>query len=178
MQLIIRPDSDSRLYTGMIVSGKVRIGDTVRVAVSGELAKVDRLFVAGEPRPEAGAGDAVAIGLDDHLDVARGDILVEPEHHPTIADQFEARLIWMSEQPLLPGPEYIVKMATRTAVASVTAVKYQLDIDTLSHEAASTLALNEIGVCDFAVAQSGTKSCFASGQTRLHTIVKNALAGC
>jgi bifunctional enzyme CysN/CysC len=150
VQTVLRPDPDTRLYAGIIAGGSLRRGDPIQLAHSALSCHVNRIVVAGEDREQAAAGASVALGLDRQLDVTRGDTLVGPEHRPQVTDQFEAHLIWMSEQPLLPGREYILKAGVRAVPASVTAVKFRLDIETLHHQPAHTLALNEIGVCDVA----------------------------
>ncbi len=151
VQTVLRPDRDSRLYAGIVAGGTLRRGDPVQVAPSGENCNVNRIVVAGEERDQANVGESVAVGIDRHIDVARGDILVAPDHRPQVADQFETHLIWMSEQALLPGREYVLKVGTRSVSASVTGVKYRVDIETLRREPAHTLGLNEIGICDIAV---------------------------
>jgi bifunctional enzyme CysN/CysC len=152
VQNVLRPDRDSRLYAGFIAGGTLRQGDLVQVAPSGVSGKINRIVVAGEDRDQAGIGESVAVGLDRHIDVARGDTLVAPDRRPQITDQFEAHLIWMSEQPLLPGREYMLKVGVRAVSASITGVKHRVDIETLRREPAHTLALNEIGICDIATA--------------------------
>jgi bifunctional enzyme CysN/CysC len=150
VQTVLRPDADTRLYAGIIAGGSLRRGDPIELAHSAMSCHVNRIVVAGEDQERADVGASVALGLDRHLDVTRGDTLVAPEHRPQVTDQFEAHLIWMNEQPLLPGREYVLKAGVRSVPASVTAVKYRLDIETLHHEPAHTLTLNEIGVCDVA----------------------------
>jgi len=151
VQTVLRPDRDSRLYAGIVAGGTLRRGDLVQVAPSGESCEVNRIVVAGEERDQASVGESVAVGIDRHIDVTRGDILVAPDRRPQVADQFETHLIWMSEQPLLPGREYVLKVGTRSVSASVTGVKHRIDIETLRREPANTLGLNEIGICDIAV---------------------------
>ena len=152
VQTVLRPDRDSRLYAGVVAGGTLRRGDAIQVMPSGEGGRVTRILVAGEEREQATAGASVALGLDRHIDVARGDTLVAPERQPPVSDQFEAHLIWMHEQALLPGREYMLKLGVRSVSASVTAVKYRVDIETLRRERAQTLRLNEIGICDIATA--------------------------
>jgi bifunctional enzyme CysN/CysC len=164
VQSVLRPDGDSRLYAGVIAGGTLHQGDTVQAAISGATCKVDRIVVAGDDRNEAGIGASVAVGLDRHIDVARGDILASPDHRPQIADQFEAHLIWMSEQPLLPGREYILKIGTHSIAASVTALKYCLNVDTLRREPANVLQQNEIGICDIATTMPVAVDRFAENQ--------------
>jgi bifunctional enzyme CysN/CysC len=160
VQTVLRPDPDTRLYAGIIAGGSLRRGDPIQLAHSGLSCSVSRIVVAGEDRERADIGASVALGLDRHVDVTRGDTLVAPERRPQVTDQFEAHLIWMSEQPLLPGREYILKVGIRSVSASVTAVKYRLDIEKLHHEPAHTLSLNEIGVCDVATAAPVTLDSF------------------
>jgi len=150
VQTVLRPDRDSRLYAGTIASGTLRQGDRIQVAPSGVSGSIARIVVSGEDRDQASAGESVAVGLDRHIDVTRGDTLVAPDRRPQVTDQFEAHLIWMSDQPLLPGREYMLKFGVRSISASVTGVKHRVDIETLRREPAHTLQLNEIGICDIA----------------------------
>ncbi len=149
---VSRPDPDVRHYQGTITSGTLRRGDTVQVAVSGVTSTIDHMLVEGKPCEEARAGDAVAVALSSHIDVASGDVLVHPEHRPQVAEQFAAHIAWLANEPLLPGRDYSLKLRNRAVTASVTAVKYRLDVDTLHHDAARTLARNEIGACTIAAA--------------------------
>jgi bifunctional enzyme CysN/CysC len=161
VQAVLRPDADTRLYAGSVVSGILRQGDVVQIAPSGVTCKVQRLVVAGRDCEQVGGGEPVAIGFDRHVDVARGDMLVAPEHPAHVANQFETHLIWMSDQPLLPGRDYILKIGSRSVSASVTAVKYRLDIESLRHEPVHTLQLNEIGICDIATVSAVAFDSFA-----------------
>ena len=161
VQNVLRPDRDSRLYAGIVAGGTLRQGDPVQVALSGVSGNISRIIVAGRDSDQASAGDSIAIGLDRHIDVTRGDTLVAPDHRPQVTDQFEAHLIWMSEQPLLPGREYLLKVGVRSVSASITAVKHRVDIETLRREPVHTLALNEIGICDIATAAPVALDSFA-----------------
>ena len=149
---VSRPDPDHRLYAGTIASGTLRRGDTVQVAVSGVTSIIERILRDGAECAEATAGEAVAIRLADHIDVARGDHLVHPEQRPQIAEQFAAHLVWLAAEPLLPGRDYTLRMGTREVTASITALKYRLDVETLHHDAARTLARYDIGACTIAAA--------------------------
>jgi len=152
VQTILRPNGDARLYAGTITSGRIAVGDSVVAASSGRTAIVERLVVTGEERPSAVAREAVAIGLAQEIDVGRGEVLAAVEQQPHVTEQFAAHVIWMSNQPLLPGRSYLLKIGTRAIPASITAIKYRLDVDTFEHRPARTLGLNEIGVCNFASA--------------------------
>ncbi len=95
---------------------------------------------------EAVAGQSVTLTLADEIDISRGDVLAAAEDAPGVADQFEAHLVWMSEQEMLPGRPYLLKLGSRTAGATVSQLKYKVNVNTLEHTAANSLELNEIGV--------------------------------
>ncbi len=100
-----------------------------------------------------GSGDSVTITLADEIDIPRGDMFAAVRDRPQIADQFAAHLVWMSNENLFPGRSYFVKINNCTLAATVTDLKHQLDIDTMSKLAAKTLALNEVGICNLSVAR-------------------------
>ena len=154
VQLVVRKDGDFRGFSGSIASGRLRAGDEVVVAGSGRSVKVERIVTADGDRPTARTGDAVVLCLTPHTDIARGDLLVAPKHRPQLSDQFAAYLIWMSEDALLPGRSYLMKIGTRTLPATVTELKYQLDVTNRAKLAAKTLALNEIGFSNIAAASA------------------------
>src|SRR5690606_21903063 len=97
---------------------------------------------------EAVAGQSVTLTLTDEIDVSRGDVLAAAESPPAVADQFQSTIVWMHEEPMLPGRPYLLKMGTRTVTGSITAPKYKVNVNTLEHLAAKQLELNEIGVCN------------------------------
>jgi bifunctional enzyme CysN/CysC len=152
VQWINRPHLDFRGYSGTIVGGAVRAGDTVVIAGSGRTAQVARIVTASGDLERAQSGDAVTLVLDRALDIARGDVLADPVNPPQVADQITAHLIWMHEATLFPGRSYLMKVGTQQTTAAVTALKYQLDVDTLSHHAARTLALDQVGFCNLSTA--------------------------
>jgi len=148
VQWVNRPDLDFRGFSGTVASGRVRPGDPVTVAASGRQTKVARIVTYDGDLDEAKAGDAVTLTLADEVDIARGDLLSAPTARPEIADQFAAHLIWMGDEPLLPGRPYLMRIGTRYVPVNVTALKHKLDVDTREHLAARSLTLNEIGVCN------------------------------
>ncbi len=148
VQWVNRPDLDFRGFSGTVASGRVRPGDPVTVAASGRQTKVARIVTFDGDLPEAKAGDAVTLTLADEVDIARGDLLSAPTARPEVADQFAAHLIWMGDEPLLPGRPYLMRIGTRYVPVRVTALKHKLDVDTREQLAARTLTLNEIGVCN------------------------------
>jgi bifunctional enzyme CysN/CysC len=152
VQWVNRPNLDFRGFSGTIASGVVRPGDRVVVAASGRETAIDRIVTYDGDLDEARAGEAVTLTLKDEVDIARGDLLVAPDARPEVADQFAAHLLWMTDEPLLPGRSYQMRIGTQYVPVKVTALKHKIDIDTLEHLAGRTLALNEIGFCNFSTA--------------------------
>ena len=150
VQWVNRPNLDFRGFSGTIVGGAVRPGDKVVVSASGKTSTVERIVTYDGDLPYAEAGDAVTLTLADEVDIARGDLLAQPDARPEVADQFAANLLWMAEEPMLPGRQYLMRIGTQYVPTRVTALKHKIDVDTLEHLAGRTLALNEIGVCNFA----------------------------
>ncbi len=153
VQWVNRPDQDFRGFAGVIVSGVVRTGDPVCVLPSGRRSRVGRIFVGDRDLDAGTAGQSVTVTLDDEIDVSRGDVIATPNAQPAVADQFEATLIWMHEQPLLQGRSYLMKIGTRTVTATVAPLKYKMNVNTLEHLPAKDLQLNEVGVCCLELSQ-------------------------
>lgn len=153
VQWVNRPNLDFRGFTGTVASGSVSPGDEIVVSASGHKSRVKEIVTYDGELSKAEAGDAVTITLQDEIDIVRGDILAKPTERPEVADQFAAHLIWMDQEPLVPARNYIVRIGTQTITsASVTAIKYRIDVNTREHLAATTIGLNEIAFCNFAMA--------------------------
>jgi bifunctional enzyme CysN/CysC len=150
VQWVNRPHLDFRGFAGSIASGAVKRGDAVVVASSGRLSKIARILSSDGDVAEAGAGEAVTLVLADEVDIARGDVITHPDSRPEVADQFTAHVIWMSEEKLLPGRSYLMKIGAKTTPATVTELKHRIDVNTLEKLAGKTLALNEVGFCNLA----------------------------
>ena len=151
VQWVNRPDADFRGICGLMAGGQVRPGDRVRVMPSGRESMVARIVAFEGDRGRAVAGESVTLTLQDPVDVARGDVICSAAAPVQVADQFECTLVWMDDEPLLPGRRYALMLGTRTVNASVTEIKHRLNVHSLEHMAARTLALNEIGVCKLAL---------------------------
>jgi bifunctional enzyme CysN/CysC len=151
VQWVNRPDLDFRGFAGQIVAGTIRPGDQVRVMPSGRATTIARIVTRDGDLPQAVAGQSVTITLTDEVDVSRGDLLAAGHEPPGVADQFEADIIWMAEEPLTPGRHYLLKLGARTVGATVSPPKHRVEVNTLQHLAAKTLGLNEIGVCTVTV---------------------------
>jgi bifunctional enzyme CysN/CysC len=152
VQWVNRPNGDFRGFAGTVVSGSVTPGEVLLVAGSGRSARVKEIVSFEGALEHAQAGDAVTLTFDTEIDIARGDLLADPREPPEFVDQFAAHVIWMSDQPLVPGRSYLLKIGTRTVPATVTALKHRVDVDTLAHLADKTLDLNEIGFCNLSTA--------------------------
>jgi bifunctional enzyme CysN/CysC len=151
VQWVNRPNLDFRGYAGTIASGTVKPGDRIRAQPSGRESTVTRLVTTNGDLPLAVAGQWVTLTLADEIDISRGDVISSAGSPAEVADQFEATLVWMSEEPMLPGRPYLMKIATRSVSATLTELKYKVNVNTLEHLAARTLELNEIGVCNVAL---------------------------
>lgn len=148
VQWVNRPNLDFRGFAGTVASGTIRPGEQLVVAASGKESTLTRIVTADGDAPLARAGDAVTLTLSDEIDVARGDVLARSDARPEVVDQFAAHVLWMAEEEMLPGRSYLMRIGTKFVPARITALKHKLDVNTLEHIAARTLALNEIGLCN------------------------------
>jgi bifunctional enzyme CysN/CysC len=151
VQWVNRPNQDFRGFAGMIASGRVAPGDRVRVAPSGAISTIARIVTSDGDLDHAIAGQAVTITLADEIDCSRGDVIAAADDPPEAADQFEATLIWMGEERLLPGRPYWLKIGAKLVTAQVTDIKHKVNVNTLEHTAAKVLDLNEIAICNLSV---------------------------
>ena len=152
VQWVNRPNGEFRGYCGTIASGTIAPGEEVLIAGLGRCARVKQIVTFEGALDRARAGDAVTLTLESEIDIARGDLLADLGSPPEFVDQFAAHVIWFSEHPLVPGRSYLLKIGTRTVPATVTALKYRIDVDTLAHLADRTLGMNEIGFCNLSTA--------------------------
>jgi bifunctional enzyme CysN/CysC len=151
VQWVNRPDSDFRGYAGSVASGRVRTGGRVRIYPAGRETTVARIVTRDGDLAEAIAGQSVTLTLADEIDVSRGDLIACPVDGPEVADQFEATVIWMGDEPMLGGRGYVMKLGTATVTAVPSAPKFRIDVETFEHLAAKSLATNEIGVCNLSL---------------------------
>jgi bifunctional enzyme CysN/CysC len=148
VQWVNRPDQDFRGFAGMIASGVVRKGDRVKALPSGGESRVARIVTQTGDLDRGNTGQSVTLTIEHEIDISRGDLLVSADSPAGVADQFQITLIWMHEQPMLPGRTYLMKIGTCSAGATVTSLKYKINVNTLEHLAAKKLDLNEIGICN------------------------------
>jgi bifunctional enzyme CysN/CysC len=154
VQWVNRPNLDFRGFAGTVASGRVRIGDEIAALPSGQVSRVKAILAPGGGVQTAESGDAVTVVLEHEIDVGRGDMLTAASGRPQVADQFAAHLVWMSDEQLLPGRSYLMKINHGTVAVSITELKHRIDTNSLAKLAAKTLALNEVGVCNLSTARA------------------------
>jgi len=148
VQWVNRPNPDFRGYAGTVASGRINKGDAVVIAASGRTSRIQDIVTYDGALNSAQAGDAVTLTLADEIDIARGDVLAEPTARPEVSDQFAAHIIWMNDEPLVPGRSYFLRIGTKTVPATITTIKHKIDVNTREHLAATTLGLNDIAFCN------------------------------
>jgi bifunctional enzyme CysN/CysC len=151
VQWVNRPNLDFRGFAGIVTSGVIKVGDRIRVQPSGKESTVARIVTMNGDLPLAVAGQSVTLTLADEIDISRGDVISTADSPAEVADQFEASLVWMTDEPMLPGRSYLMKIGTQTVTASITEPKYKVNVNTMEHLAAKQLGVNEIGVVNLAI---------------------------
>ena len=144
---------DFRGYAGTIAGGTVRAGDDIVVLPSGRRSRVERIVTYDGDLDAAVAGDAVTLTLADEIDVSRGNVLAAAGSDVAVSDQIAAHVIWMADEPLLPGRAYVLKSGAQTTIATITELKHKINVNTLEHQAGKTLELNEVGFCNLSLSQ-------------------------
>ena len=153
VQWVNRPDHTFRGFSGTVASGAVKPGDDIIVLPSGKRSKVTRIVTMDGDLEEAGPDRAVTLALEDEIDISRGDVICAGQAPSEQTDQFAAHILWMADDALFPGRQYLLKTANRTVPATVTALKHKINVNTLEHMSGKTLTLNEVGVCNLSLAQ-------------------------
>ncbi len=148
VQWVNRPDQHFRGFAGQVAGGRIAPGDEVRILPSGRTTKIARIVTLDGDLEEAVAGQSVTLTLADEVDCSRGDVIAAAKDPPHAADQFEATIVWMADEEMVPGKGYWLKLGTQTVTATVAHPKYQLNVNSLEQLAAKTLDLNAIGVAD------------------------------
>lgn len=153
VQWVNRPNLDFRGYSGIVVGGSVKLGDGLRVLPSGRTSTVARIVTGNGDLEQAISGQSVTITLNDEIDISRGDLLAAADAPPGVSDQFEVTIVWMADEPMLPGRNYLMKIGTKTVTATSATPKYKVNVNTMEHLPAKQLALNEIGVSNLSLDQ-------------------------
>jgi len=154
VQWVNRNGADFRGYAGTICAGEINKGDEIIVVPSGKTARVKNIVTMDGNLERAVTHQAVTLTLDEKLDISRGDFICAKTSAPEQSDQFQASILWMGEDKLFPGRGYLLKTCNRTVPASVTELKYVVDVNDFAHVSAKTLELNEIGICNLSLGKS------------------------
>lgn len=154
IQWVNRPNLDFRGFSGLIAAGTVKPGDRIKTLPSGKESIVDRIVTYTGDLERAVPGQSVTLTLKDEIDSSRGDTIVAADNPAEVSDQFQARILWMADDAMLPGRRYLMKIGAKTVTATVNAPKHSIDVNTLEERPAKTLDLNEIGVCTLSLDQN------------------------
>ena len=151
VQWVNRPNSNFRGFSGLISSGEINSGDKVRILPGGQTSLIKNIVTFDGDLANAKAGQSVTIMLEDEIDVSRGDIITISEDPCGEADQFQAHILWMNDDAMIPGRQYLLKSNSQSAILTLGRLKHRIDVNTLDHLPAKTLELNEIGVCNISL---------------------------
>jgi bifunctional enzyme CysN/CysC len=154
IQYVNRPNLDFRGFCGTIASGILRQGDQIMVLPSKRTSKVKRIVTQDGDLEEAFCPQSITVVLEDEVDCSRGDMIVRPGNVPKSTNQFDATVVWLNAEPLLPGKTYLFKQSTQTIPGQVDSLRYRVDVNTLHRSPAPELQLNEIGRCSITLSQS------------------------
>ena len=153
VQYVLRPNLDFRGFCGTIASGIVRKGDEIMALPSRKKSRVKSIVTYDGELAEAYAPQAITLTLEDEIDISRGDMIVRPGNVPRVDQKFDAMIVWMNEEPMVPGKSYWFKQTTKVAPGAISTMRYQVDVNTLHRKDAPTLGLNEIGRCSVTLTQ-------------------------
>jgi bifunctional enzyme CysN/CysC len=148
VQWVNRPNLDFRGFSGQIATGILRPGDSIRVLPSGKTSTISKIVTFDGELSEAVAGQSVTLCFTDEIDCSRGDVIAAADNPPEVSDQFESTIVWMAEEPLIPGRAYYLKLGTQMVSATVQSPKFTINVNNMEHMAAKTLELNAIGVAE------------------------------
>jgi bifunctional enzyme CysN/CysC len=153
VQWVNRPNASFRGFSGTLASGQLAVGDALRITASGQTATLAQIVTADGEQPTAQAGDAVTLVLDREVDASRGDVMAMADQPLEMTDQFEATLVWMRDEPGHMGRAYELKLANQWSSASLTSLKYRVNVNTQAHESCKQLTLNDIAVANLALSK-------------------------
>ncbi len=153
VQLVCRPNLDFRGFAGTLASGKVAVGDELVALPSAKTSKVARIVTMDGDVETAESGQSVTLTLEDEIDISRGDMLCAGDDRATVSDQVAAMIVWMSEDPLIPGRPLQIRCGNQWSTAQITQLRYKLNVDNLDELATEKLDLNEIGLCNLSISR-------------------------
>jgi bifunctional enzyme CysN/CysC len=150
VQWVNRPNLDFRGFSGQIASGTIKPGDSIRVLPSGKTSTISKIVTFEGNLEQAVAGQSITLCFDTEIDCSRGDIIATSDNPPEVSDQFESTIVWMSDDALIPGRAYWLKLGTQLVSATIHEPKYTVNVNTVEQMACKTLELNAIGVAEIA----------------------------
>ena len=182
VQFVNRPNLDFRGFCGTVASGEVRQGDTIMALPSGKSAVVKSVLTPAGEENIGFVGQAVTVTLDREIDISRGDMIVRADETlPNVSQAFDSYIVWMNENPLVPGKEYAFKLGGKTVFGRIEKVLHRIEINTFDHIAADQLGLNEIGLCrvvvNAPVVFDAYRICRGTGSLIVIDRLSNATAG-
>jgi bifunctional enzyme CysN/CysC len=148
VQWVNRPDQNFRGFSGSIVAGSVAPGDAIKVLPSGKTSTIERVVTYGGDLAKGVAGQSLTVTFRDEIDVSRGDVICAANAPVEVSDQFQVDILWMDEEAMLPGRSYVIKAGTRQVPGTIETIRHKVNVNTMEHVAAKSLALNEIAVCN------------------------------
>ncbi|MGL5437414.1 MAG: sulfate adenylyltransferase subunit 1 [Lachnospiraceae bacterium] len=181
VQRVCRPNHTFRGFQGQVEEGRIQVGDEITVLPNKEKALVKQIYVTDRNVNAAFSGQPVTIQLDREVDVSRGCVLTTEPNLP-ILKSFMASVLWMDDQPLLPGKDYLIKAGAKMLPCVVAAIKYKTDVNTGEQLPASQITKNEISSCEIVLSEKAVLDVFSSHKTLGELIlidrVTNATAAC
>ena len=164
VQRVCRPDHTFRGFQGQIESGSVSVGDAITTLPSNETATVKGILVTDKEATSAKQGQPVTITLDREVDVSRGCVLVK-NTDIGVYKKLTVSLLWMDDEELAIGKDYLVKLGTKTIPGILTHVQYAIDVNTGEHVTKDSLHKNEIAVCELLLTEGIVVDLFAKHKT-------------
>ena len=153
VQLVIRPDINFRGFAGTIASGIVRVGDEIMTLPSRKKSKIKEIVTQDGNLEEAFVPQSIVLTMEDEIECSRGDMIVKPKNLPKTEQKFDAMLVWMTDEAMVPGKQYLFKQTTKTAPGVIKTLQYEVDVNTMHSKPAPSLALNQIGRVNIELSQ-------------------------
>ena len=165
IQWVNRPNLDFRGYSGTIATGTIKVGDGVVILPGSNTSIVKSILTPKGQKNTGEEGEAVTVCLEDEREVSRGDVLAKFKDRPEVADQFQAHVIWMHEEQMLPGRPYLIKTTNDTTEGVITDLRHKVNVNSLDHESGKTLRLNEVGLVNINLVNAITFDAYADNKT-------------
>ena len=165
VQWVNRPNHEFRGYSGTVSSGMITVGDDVVILPSAKTTKIKSILGVRGEQKEAEAGQAITVCLTDEVDVSRGDVISASNDRPEVTDQFQASIIWMNDEPMLPGRPYLFKTAGKTIDGVITELRHEINVNSLEHKSAKILRLNEVGLVNVKLSQQIAFEAYADNKS-------------